>query len=92
MSAFPVFTLGMKRSQRAPTGFLDAWHQLVGDEPMPVLRRRRGRKPRVPLTQLLPALTFHVMEGPGTLGEHFRELFDTPFTDSSFGDRRARLP
>jgi hypothetical protein len=44
------------------------------------------------LTQLLPALTFHVMQGPGTLGEHFEELFGEPLADSSWADRRARLP
>jgi hypothetical protein len=44
------------------------------------------------LTQLLPALTFHVMQGPGTLGEHFEDLFGAPLADSSWADRRARLP
>jgi hypothetical protein len=75
----------------APTGFLDAWNQLVGAS-APTLPTRRGRKPRVPLTQVLPALIFHVMKGPGTLGEHFAELFDAPLADSSLADRRARLP
>jgi hypothetical protein len=65
---------------------------LVGPAPAPTLPVRRGRKPRVPLTQVLSALTFHVMEGPGTLGEHFTELFDAPLADSSLADRRARLP
>jgi len=45
---------------KAPTGFLDAWHQLLGAEGVPTLSNRRGRKPRVPVSQLLPALTFHV--------------------------------
>lgn len=80
------------RARDAPAGFLDAWHQLVGPAPVPTLSLRRGRKPRVPLTQLLPALTFHVMQGRGTLGEHFAQLFDEPFADSSWADRRARLP
>jgi hypothetical protein len=44
------------------------------------------------LTQLLPALTFHVMQGPGTLGEHFVQLFGAPLADSSWSDRRTRLP
>jgi Transposase DDE domain len=44
------------------------------------------------LTQVLPALTFHVMKGAGTLGEHFTELFEAPLADSSLADRRARLP
>jgi hypothetical protein len=32
------------------------------------------------------------MQGPGTLGEHFSALFDAPLADSSWADRRARLP
>ena len=81
---------------RAPseprTGFLDAWDQLVGAAGVPTLPRRRGRKPRVPLTQLLPALTFHVMQGAGTLAEHFSQLFNADLADSSWSDRRTRLP
>lgn len=73
-------------------GFLDAWAQLVGARGVPIVARRRGRKPRVPLTQLLPALTFHVMQGAGTLAEHFSDLFDAGLADSSWADRRARLP
>jgi len=59
---------------------------------MPRLPRRRGRKPRVPVSQLLPALTFHVMQGTGTLAEHFFELFQDPLANSSWSDRRIRLP
>jgi hypothetical protein len=59
---------------------------------MPNLPRRRGRKPRVPLDQILQALTFHVAEGAGTLAEHFFELFQAPLADSSWSDRRRRLP
>jgi hypothetical protein len=44
------------------------------------------------LTALLPALTFHVMQGPGSLAEHFLQLFGEPLADSSWADRRARLP
>ncbi len=32
------------------------------------------------------------MKGPGTLGEHFAELFEASLADSSLADRRARLP
>ena len=59
---------------------------------MPVLPKRRGRKPRVPLAQLLPALVFHFMNAAGTLAEHFTQLFDAPIADSSFSERRTRLP
>lgn len=59
---------------------------------MPTLGRRRGRKPRVPLAELLPALIFHVMQGPGTLAEHAAQLFDDTLVDSAWADRRARLP
>lgn len=73
-------------------GFLAAWQQLIGARGIPRVPRRRGRKPRVPLTQLLPALTFHVMQGAGTLAEHSAALFDDALADSSWADRRARLP
>jgi len=54
--------------------------------------RRPGRKPRVPIDHLLQALTFHVTQGAGTLAEHFFELFQQPLANSSWADRRARLP
>jgi hypothetical protein len=54
--------------------------------------RRRGRKPRVPVSQLLPTLTFHVMQEAGTLADHLFQLFRTPLADSSWSDRRQRLP
>jgi len=75
-----------------PTGFLGAWNGLVGPKGMPTLEPRRGRKPRVPLTQLLPALTFHVMQDAGTLADHLFQLFREPLADSSWSDRRLRLP
>lgn len=77
---------------RSPTGFLGAWARLVGPRGVPTLAARRGRKPRVPLTQVLPALTFHVMQDAGTLAEHLFQLFRTPLADSSWSDRRLRLP
>jgi hypothetical protein len=77
---------------RVPAGFLDAWNRLVANGDVPPLPRRRGRKPRVPLRDLLPALTFHVLSGAGTLSEHFSQLFNAPLADSSWADRRARLP
>jgi hypothetical protein len=76
----------------ARSGFLAAWDQLVGARGIPTIPPRRGRKPRVPVKDLLPALTFHVMQGAGTLAEHFEELFDASLADSSWADRRARLP
>lgn len=59
---------------------------------VPPLPRRRGRKPRIPVSQLASALTFHVMHGAGTLAEHFFELFQEPLANSSWSDRRIRLP
>jgi hypothetical protein len=59
---------------------------------VPPLPRRCGRKPRVPVSQLASALTFHVMQGAGTLAEHFFELFQEPLANSSWSDRRIRLP
>src|SRR5437867_3545030 len=80
------------RRSRSSAGFLTAWERLLGPAALPTPPRRRGRKPRVPITDLLPALTFHVMSGPGTLGDHFFQLFGAPLADSSWSDRRARLP
>jgi hypothetical protein len=85
-------TLDSLKRSAVPAGFLDAWNRLVADWELPTLPRRRGRKPRVPLTDLLPALTFHVLSGAGTLGQHFSQLFNEPLADSSWADRRARLP
>jgi hypothetical protein len=65
---------------------------MVGPPWVPPVPRRRGRKPRVPVNQLLQALTFHVMQGAGTLAEHFFELFQEPLANSSWSDRRTRLP
>ena len=74
------------------TGFLGAWEDVVGPRGVPSLAPRRGRKPRVPLTHLLPALTWHVMQDTGTLAEHLFQLFREPLADSSWSDRRLRLP
>jgi len=80
-------------SQTPPAaGFLRTWAQLLGGRGVPTVGRRRGCKPRVPVSELLPALIFHVMQGPGTLAEHAARLFDDALVDSSWADRRARLP
>jgi hypothetical protein len=80
------------KNGRSPTGFLGAWEEVVGPRGIPTLSPRRGRKPRVPLNQLLPALTWHVMQDTGTLAEHLFQLFREPLADSSWSDRRLRLP
>jgi hypothetical protein len=77
---------------RSPTGFLGAWKEVVGPRGVPSVAPRRGRKPRVPLTQLLPALTWHAMQETGTLAEHLFQLFREPLANSSWSDRRLRLP
>src|SRR5262245_61542618 len=74
------------------SGFLGAWDRLVGPTWQPSMPVRRGRKPRVPVSELLAALTFHVMQGPGTLAEHSAEVFADALSDSAWADRRARLP
>ena len=81
-----------RRAARGPAGFLGAWERLIGPRGVPALPRRRGRPPRVPLTHLLPALTFHVMQDTGTLADHLFQLFREPLADSSWSDRRLRLP
>jgi hypothetical protein len=87
-----VVSRGRDAAAEAPTGFLTAWARLIGARGVPMLPPRRGRKPRVPLTQLLPALTFHVMQETGTLADHLFQLFREPLADSSWSDRRLRLP
>jgi hypothetical protein len=37
-------------------------------------------------------LVFHVMNGAGTLAEHFAQLFQDSLCDSSLSERRTRLP
>jgi IS4 transposase len=85
-------THSAREDRRSPTGFLGAWERVVGPRGVPQVARRRGRKPRVPLTQLLPALTWHVMQDTGTVAEHLFQLFREPLADSSWSDRRLRLP
>lgn len=78
----------LKRS-KVPDGFPEAWNRLVANWELPAVPRRRGRKPRVPLTDLLPALTFHALSGAGTLSEQFSQLFDAPLADSSWAPSGA---
>ncbi len=42
--------------------------------------------------RLSGALTWHVMQDTGTLAEHLFQLFREPLADSSWSDRRLRLP
>jgi hypothetical protein len=71
---------------------LAAWNELLGDIMLPLVARRRGRKPRVALASVLAALVYHVMNPTGTLSEHFKRLFEDALCDSACSDRRARLP
>ena len=75
-----------------PAGFLTAWQELLGVATLPGVGKRPGRKPRVPLSHLLSALTFHVMNQAGTLAEHFAMLFADSLNESGCANRRARLP
>lgn len=75
-----------------PAGFLAAWQGLVGTAILPCVSKRRGRKPRVPLSHLLCTLIFHVMNQTGTLAEHFELLFEDGLNESGCAHRRARLP
>lgn len=73
-------------------GFGAAFAQLLGGHALPTVPKRRGRRPRVPLTALVQALVFHAMQRVGTLGEHFALLFTDALGDSACSDRRQRLP
>jgi hypothetical protein len=72
-------------------GFLAAFRECFGAV-LPALPKRRGRRPRVPLARVLPALVFHFMNHAGTLAEHFAQLFTDSLADSSFSERRTRMP
>ena len=73
-------------------GFLGSWQRFVGRRQIPGRPPGPGRPPRIPLTTLLPALIFHVMQDVGTLAEHFFELTGESLADSSWANRRQRLP
>lgn len=76
----------------APTGFAAAFRECFGPV-LPVLPKRRGRRPRVPLAKVLPALVFHFMNTAGTFAQHFLQLFaEDSLADSSLSERRSRLP
>jgi hypothetical protein len=85
-------TRGAITAPPAPAGFLAAWSEMLWPRPLPDVGRRRGRKPRVPLAQLLPALRYRVVQDTGTLAAHLFALFGTALADSSWSDRRQRLP
>ncbi len=85
-------TYSPSERRQSSTGFLGAWEDVVGPRGVPDMAPRLGRKPCVPLTQLLPALTWHVMQDSGTLAEHLFQLFREPLPNSSWSDRRLRLP
>ena len=59
---------------------------------VPRLPVRAGRKPRVAVPDLLATMAFHVMQPAGPLSQHFSQLFQAPLADSSWSDRRQRLP
>jgi len=74
-----------------PSDFPAAFRECFGAV-LPALPKRRGRRPRVPLAQVLPALVFHFMNTAGTLAGHFAQLFEDSLADSSLSERRRRLP
>lgn len=81
----------MGRPTKPSGGFLDAWQQLVGSWTPPA-PSGLGRPPRVSVGELLSALTYHSLQGTGTLSQHFAHLFAAPLADSSWSERRQRLP
>jgi len=91
-SAVRHHSSGSAADAEQATGFLAAWQELLGLARLPGVGKRRGRKPRVALANLLSALTFHVMNQTGTLAEHFALLFEDSLNESGCAHRRARLP
>lgn len=59
-----------------------------------VRRRRgsRGRRGRVSAWQVIVGMVFHVMNGFGTLGEHFAMINGIELADSTLSGRRQALP
>jgi hypothetical protein len=88
------------QTRRRPTGkmsstvagFPRVWNRLLGAARLPAVALRRGRKPRVPLRDVLAALTCHVEQGTGTVTEHFAQWFGIGWANSPCSDRRRRLP
>jgi plasmid stabilization system protein ParE len=52
---------------------------------------KRGRKPTLPLAQLLQGLLFHFLFSAGTLAEHLRQLTGEQMAESTLAQRRAAL-
>ncbi|MGC4080525.1 MAG: hypothetical protein QM736_00005 [Vicinamibacterales bacterium] len=76
-----------------PGHFLEWFDACVGPEGLPEPPAgRRGRPRRVTTRQLVATLVFQVLYGVGTVREHMRVLFQTPWADSSAAERRAHLP
>jgi hypothetical protein len=73
-------------------GILHTWQQVLGTARVSEMPRRRGRRARVPLADVLAALTYNVVQGTGTLAQHFNQMCGTRWADSSWSDRRQRLP
>lgn len=53
---------------------------------------RRGRPPKVSVKDLVIALVFHVMSGPGKLGGHLSMLTGKRLSEGTLSDRRGSLP
>src|SRR3989304_2964195 len=81
----------MGRPAKPSGGVFAAWQQGVGAWPPPT-PRGLGRPPRVSVGELLSALTYHSLQATGTLSQHFEQLFHAPLADSSWSERRQRLP
>ena len=55
-------------------------------------KTKRGRPPSVSVSELIITLVFHVMSGPGKLGEHLRVLTGKTISEGSLSERRGSLP
>jgi len=51
----------------------------------------RGPAAKLPASQLLISLVYHVMNGSGILSEHVLQLFGVDIKDSSLSERRQRI-
>ncbi|MES2568683.1 MAG: hypothetical protein V4710_01360 [Verrucomicrobiota bacterium] len=57
-----------------------------------LVRKTRGRPPKIEVPALIMGLVFHCLQGTGTLGENIRLLMRKKLADSSLSERRQNLP
>src|ERR1700712_4801008 len=80
----------------APGDFKTVFKQLasgwIKSGALALVRKTRGRPPKIEGPDLSMGLVFHCLRGTGTLGENIRILMRKKFAESSLSERRQNLP